>query len=95
MPAGVAVLRRGGADGVAGEQGGEHLGRLRVVLPALVARFPGLRLAIPADEVPLRTDMLIYGVHRLPGQLGWVSSSTGSRGVGLTLGGVRPPRSRS
>jgi cytochrome P450 len=47
---------------------GQQLARveLRVVLPALVSRFPSLRLAIPADEVPLRTDMLIYGVHSLP-----------------------------
>jgi hypothetical protein len=29
-------------------------------------RFPTLRLDVPAEEVPLRTDMMIYGVHRLP-----------------------------
>lgn len=47
---------------------GQHLARteLRVALPALLARFPGLRLAIPADEVPMRYDMPIYGVYRLP-----------------------------
>lgn len=37
-----------------------------MALPALLGRFPTLRLAVPADEVPLRTDMNIYGVHRLP-----------------------------
>ena len=32
----------------------------------LLRRFPDLRLAVPADEVPLRNDMLIFGVHSLP-----------------------------
>ncbi|GAA0273798.1 cytochrome P450 [Streptomyces polychromogenes] len=47
---------------------GQQLARveLTVALPALLRRFPTLRLAVPADEVPLRTDMNIYGVHRLP-----------------------------
>ncbi|NXY99509.1 cytochrome P450 [Streptomyces sp. BR123] len=39
---------------------------MRVALPALVSRFPALRLAVPAADVPLRTGMNIYGVHRLP-----------------------------
>ncbi|MGV9309227.1 cytochrome P450 [Nonomuraea sp. NPDC003727] len=47
---------------------GQQLARveMRVGLPALFARFPTLRLAVPPEEVPLRTDMMIYGVHRLP-----------------------------
>ncbi len=47
---------------------GQQLARVevQVALPALINRFPTLRLAVPADEVPLRTDMAIYGVHRLP-----------------------------
>ncbi|MFE7552004.1 cytochrome P450 [Streptomyces gardneri] len=47
---------------------GQQLARveLAVALPALLRRFPSLRLDVPADEVPLRTDMSIYGVHRLP-----------------------------
>ncbi|SNR55109.1 cytochrome P450 [Actinomadura mexicana] len=47
---------------------GQQLARveLQVALPALVTRFPALRLAVPADEVAMRTDMLIYGVHQLP-----------------------------
>ncbi|MEU7136149.1 cytochrome P450 [Streptomyces sp. NPDC046261] len=47
---------------------GQQLARveLRVALPALFTRFPDLRLAVPPGEVPLRTGMNIYGVHRLP-----------------------------
>jgi cytochrome P450 len=47
---------------------GQQLARIemRVAYPALLRRFPTLRLAVPAGEVPLRTDMSIYGVHRLP-----------------------------
>ncbi|MFB6889046.1 cytochrome P450 [Kitasatospora sp. NPDC056327] len=47
---------------------GQQLARveLTVALPALFERFPTLRLAVPAEEVPLRTNMNIYGVHRLP-----------------------------
>ena len=47
---------------------GQQLARveLQVALPALFARFPTLRLAVPPEEVPLRADMLIYGVHGLP-----------------------------
>ncbi|MFI8419773.1 cytochrome P450 [Streptomyces sp. NPDC085479] len=47
---------------------GQQLARveLTVALPALLDRFPTLRLGVPPEEVPLRTDMSIYGVHRLP-----------------------------
>ncbi|MFI7144234.1 cytochrome P450 [Nonomuraea sp. NPDC050022] len=47
---------------------GQQLARveLQVALPALVTRFPDLRLAVPVQDVALRTDMLIYGVHALP-----------------------------
>ncbi|MEU1994251.1 cytochrome P450 [Nocardia gamkensis] len=47
---------------------GQQLARveMRVALPALVQRFPTLRLAVPADEVPLRHGLDIYGVHALP-----------------------------
>jgi cytochrome P450 len=46
---------------------GQHLARLelRVGLTRLLHRFSRLRLAIPAGEVPLSTDMGFYGVHRL------------------------------
>ena len=47
---------------------GQNLVRMemRAALPALFRRFPGLALAVPAEEVPLSTDMSVYGVHRLP-----------------------------
>jgi cytochrome P450 len=47
---------------------GQQLARIemRVGFAALLRRFPDLRLAVPPREIPLRTDMAIYGVHRLP-----------------------------
>jgi cytochrome P450 len=48
---------------------GQQLARveLRVAFPALVARFPTLRLAVPAEEVGLRPETAdIYGVKSLP-----------------------------
>jgi cytochrome P450 len=47
---------------------GQPLARteLRIALTALAQRLPGLRLTVPADEVPVRDDSIIYGVWRLP-----------------------------
>ncbi|MEV4894695.1 cytochrome P450 [Nonomuraea sp. NPDC055795] len=47
---------------------GQQLARIemRIAFPALLRRFPGLRLACAPSEVPMRSDMAIYGVHRLP-----------------------------
>jgi cytochrome P450 len=47
---------------------GQQLARveLRVALPALFRRFPDLRLAADPADVPLRDDMVVYGVHALP-----------------------------
>ncbi|MFE1176628.1 cytochrome P450 [Streptomyces sp. NPDC058773] len=47
---------------------GQQLARveMKAALSALFERFPTLRLAVPADQVPMRDDMLIYGVHELP-----------------------------
>ncbi|MFG3117127.1 cytochrome P450 [Streptomyces sp. NPDC048197] len=47
---------------------GQQLARveMRVAFPALLTRFPTLRLAVPPEDVPLRTSSNIYGVHRLP-----------------------------
>ncbi|MGW4484651.1 cytochrome P450 [Amycolatopsis sp. NPDC004368] len=47
---------------------GQQLARIemRAGFAALFRRFPTLELAVPAGEVPLRTDMNIYGVHSLP-----------------------------
>ncbi|WP_084962894.1 cytochrome P450 [Thermoactinospora rubra] len=48
---------------------GQQLARveMRVAFPALLNRFPTLRLAVPADEVVLRPESAdIYGVKSLP-----------------------------
>lgn len=47
---------------------GQHLARteLRLALTELFGRFPGLRLDVPAAEVPTRDRMAVYGVSRLP-----------------------------
>ncbi|WP_327590465.1 cytochrome P450 [Nonomuraea sp. NBC_00507] len=48
---------------------GQQLARveMRVALPALIDRFPTLRLAVPAGEVALRPETAdIYGVKSLP-----------------------------
>ncbi|MEV4557893.1 cytochrome P450 [Kitasatospora sp. NPDC049285] len=47
---------------------GQNLARteMRIGFPALLRRFPGLRLAVPPEAVPLNHDMGFYGVHRLP-----------------------------
>jgi cytochrome P450 RapN len=39
---------------------------LRMAVGTLVRRLPGLRLAVPADEVPWRADRLVRGVRALP-----------------------------
>ncbi|WSL51300.1 cytochrome P450 [Streptomyces sp. NBC_01387] len=50
---------------------GQNLARavLRIAYPALFDRFPSLRLAKAAGDVPMRADMLHYGVHEL--LVGW------------------------
>jgi cytochrome P450 len=47
---------------------GQQLARMemRLAYPALLRRFPALRLAVPAKEVPLRPRASIYGVAALP-----------------------------
>lgn len=47
---------------------GAQLARLelQVALTALLRRFPNLRLAIPADEVPWKSGMLLRGPKSLP-----------------------------
>lgn len=39
---------------------------LRVAYKALWRRFPGLRLAVPVEEVRFYNRALAHGVHRLP-----------------------------
>ncbi|MFJ2176852.1 cytochrome P450 [Streptomyces sp. NPDC101062] len=47
---------------------GQTLARaeLQIALPTLLRRLPGLRLAVPVEEIRFRNDMSIYGVHALP-----------------------------
>ncbi|WP_394621937.1 cytochrome P450 [Lentzea sp. JNUCC 0626] len=47
---------------------GQQLARIemRIGFAKLFAEFPDLRLDVEPEEVPLRTDMGIYGVHSLP-----------------------------
>lgn len=47
---------------------GQQLARveLQVAYPALLRRFPGLRVDTPLDEIAFRDAMVVYGVHALP-----------------------------
>ncbi|MEU5696684.1 cytochrome P450 [Actinosynnema sp. NPDC020468] len=47
---------------------GQQLARVEMTVgfTELLRRLPGLRLAVPASQVRLRDDMLIYGAHSLP-----------------------------
>ncbi|WP_329060356.1 cytochrome P450 [Streptomyces sp. NBC_01429] len=47
---------------------GQPLARLelQVALEAVLRRLPGLRLAVPFEDIRFRTDMIVYGVHGLP-----------------------------
>jgi len=47
---------------------GQQLARIemRIALPALLDRFPDLRLAVPAAEIPFRESFPVYGLWRLP-----------------------------
>ncbi|MBO3744800.1 cytochrome P450 [Streptosporangiaceae bacterium NEAU-GS5] len=40
--------------------------QLQVAWSTLFGRLPGLRLALPVDQVRFRHDMFVYGVHELP-----------------------------
>ncbi|MEU4689410.1 cytochrome P450 [Actinoplanes sp. NPDC023714] len=47
---------------------GQQLARaeMTVALGELITRLPRLRLAVPAAAIPVRDEMLIFGVHSLP-----------------------------
>ncbi|MBR7672215.1 cytochrome P450 [Streptomyces daliensis] len=47
---------------------GVHLARmeLQVALGRLLARFPGLRIAVPTDELVWRTGLVVRGLRELP-----------------------------
>ncbi len=50
---------------------GQPLARaeLQIALATLFRRLPGLRLAVPEEELDFRTEALIYGLGSLP--VGW------------------------
>jgi cytochrome P450 len=47
---------------------GQQLARveLQVAYPALLGRFPELRVDVPVEDIPFRDQMIVYGVHELP-----------------------------
>ncbi|GAA5141690.1 hypothetical protein GCM10023320_81050 [Pseudonocardia adelaidensis] len=47
---------------------GQNLARLelQIVFDTLVRRIPTLRLAVPVDDVPFKSDAAIYGAYELP-----------------------------
>ncbi|MFF0945553.1 cytochrome P450 [Kocuria sp. CPCC 205300] len=47
---------------------GQNLARLelQIVLDTLFRRIPGLRSAVPVDELPFKNDVDIFGLHELP-----------------------------
>ena len=48
--------------------GGQPLARaeLQIVYGTLYRRIPGLRLAVPLEQIPFKHDSNIYGVYELP-----------------------------
>ena len=50
---------------------GQQLARveMKAGFRALFERFPSLRLAVPLEQVPMRVDTFVYGVHEL--QVSW------------------------
>jgi cytochrome P450 len=47
---------------------GQQLARveMRIAFAKLIEAFPQLRLAVPSEEIPMRSEMNVYGVHSLP-----------------------------
>ncbi len=47
---------------------GQSLARaeLEIVYRTLIQRIPALRLAVPLDELPVKDDAFVYGLHELP-----------------------------
>ncbi|MDN3241864.1 cytochrome P450 [Glycomyces tritici] len=47
---------------------GQQLARveMRIGFAKLIEAFSELRLAVPSEEIPMRSDMAVYGVHTLP-----------------------------
>ncbi|MFF4802239.1 cytochrome P450 [Streptomyces sp. NPDC001351] len=47
---------------------GQPLARaeLQIVLPELFRRLPGLKVAVPMQDIAFKRDSIVYGVHELP-----------------------------
>jgi cytochrome P450 len=47
---------------------GQNLARmeLQIVLDTLFRRLPGLRLAVPVDDLPFKEESNVYGIYELP-----------------------------
>lgn len=47
---------------------GQQLARVEMTVgfTELLRRLPGMRLTVAAEDIPLRSGMIIYGVHSLP-----------------------------
>ena len=47
---------------------GQPLARveLQIVYGTLYRRLPGLRLAVPLEQIPFKHDSNVYGVYELP-----------------------------
>ena len=47
---------------------GQNLARveLQIVFDTLFRRIPGLRLTVPIDKIPFKTNASVYGAHELP-----------------------------
>ncbi|HEY0933543.1 MAG TPA: hypothetical protein VGD91_07365 [Trebonia sp.] len=86
----------GGRDGFPGDQLRQP-GSRPVALGALLARFPGLSLAVRPEELRWRPDSLMNGLESLPVRLAGTSSrrspAGGTRSCGRPLPG-RPGRAR-
>ncbi|MFI9203500.1 cytochrome P450 [Streptomyces sp. NPDC053048] len=66
-------IERGGKQHLAFGHGihqciGQNLAKLEleIVFTTLFARIPGLKLAVPVEELPFKDSMGVYGLHRLP-----------------------------
>ena len=71
---------------------GQQLARveMRTGFSHLLAALPGLRLAVPVEQVPMRDDMFIYGVKELP--VSWDTGDIGDTGTRQTSAMPGVPR---
>jgi cytochrome P450 len=68
---------------------GQQLARveMRTGFAHLLAALPGLRLAVPVEQVRMRDDMFIYGVQELP--VSWDTGNTGDTRDAAGMGDAR------